>query len=46
MSLVIFGVLLIGGICGVFNAWRDNMASPDNTDDEFNHSGGDDYDDE
>ena len=42
MSLVIFGVLLIGGICGVLNAWRDNMA----TDDEFNHGEGDDYDDE
>ena len=44
LSWLILIVLVLGGICGVFNAWRDNRT---NTNDEFNHSEGEnDYDDE
>ena len=42
MGWLIAGVLILGGICGLFNAWRESIASPESTDDEFNDSGGED----
>ena len=42
MSWLILSVLVVGSICGLFNAWRESIALPETTDDEFNHSEGED----